>query len=193
MEDRKENSFTIGCVALLAVALFAALTFLGFVGYGLSTGNLADTAALPQNKIPQNQLSKIAQIVNLRSNENVLYFYSTTMTVSGDGNLFTNERVISYTNDSESPQVYDATYSEIEDITFTPSTSWLDDSTITITLEDGTTFDLWVSTESGRDKAFHDRLIQEWKRTRDAEHRRGAPDPDRQGQRRRGREAGVSG
>jgi len=169
MEDQKKNYFAVGCVALLAVALLAAITFLGFVGYGLSTGNLAATAALPQNKIPQNQLRKIAQIVNLRPDEKVLYFYSTTMTVSGDGNLFTNERVISYTNDSETLRVFDATYSEIEDITLASSTSWLADSTITITLEDGTMFDLWVSTESGRDKVFHARLIQEWRRTRDAD------------------------
>ncbi len=167
MAERSRNRFSIGCVTLLAFALIAMLGTVGFVWYGLGSGRLASTAALPQNKIPQNQLTEIRRIVGLRPSENVLYFYSATMTVIGDGNLFTNERIISYTSDSTSSQVTDAAYDEVEDIAITPSTSWLDDSTITITLRDGTTFDLWVSTESGRDKGFYDRLIQEWKRHRD--------------------------
>ena len=164
MEDRDKNTFSIGCLCLLALVVVAVLVTFGFLAYGLSSGRLASTAALPQNKIPKNQLSEIARIVNLRPNEKVLYFYSATMTVSGDGNLFTDGRVISYTNDEGPLQVFDADYAEIKDVTFHPSDSWLDDSTITITLLDETTFDLWVSNESGRDKTFYDRLVQEWKR-----------------------------
>lgn len=169
MVDRNRNRFKVGCITLLVFALVAVFATCGVVWYGLSSGWLASTAALPQNKIPQRQLTEIRRIVRLRPTENILYFYSTTMTVSGDGNLFTNERVISYTGDSASQQLTDATYDEIEDIAFNQSTSWLDDSTITITLQDGTTFDLWVSNDSGRDTAFFDRLIQEWKRHRDTD------------------------
>jgi len=164
MKDRNDNRFSIGCGGLLALAAIALFVILGILAYAFSSGRLASTAALPQNKIPKNQLDEITRIVNLRPTEKVLYFYSATMMVSGDGNLFTNDRVISYTNEGGSLQVFEATYEEIKDLSFSPSNSWLEDSTITITLQDETMLDLWVSTESGRDKDFYQRLMQEWKR-----------------------------
>ena len=165
MEDLNKSSFTVGCAIYLTIFSIAIFVLLGIVWYGVSSGWLTSTAAIPQNKIPKKQLREIDHIVGLGPTEIVLYFYSTTMTVSGDGNLFTNERVISYTDF----QVIDATYGEIEEITFNQSTSWLEDSTIAIFLLDGTTFSLWVSTESGRDKEFYNRLVQEWEQNRDTE------------------------
>ena len=97
----------------------------------------------------------------------MLYFYSSALfSIRGDGNLFTDQRVISYQEYDGELELNDAVYDAIASIDFEPSDSWLDDSTITITLDDGSWFVLYVSKESNGDKTFYEKLVELWKRHR---------------------------
>jgi len=108
-----------------------------------------------------------------RKGENVLFFYSASFTIRGDGNLFTDQRVISYQDADGVLDIRDATYDEIAEIDFAPAGSWMDDSTITITTQDGTWFVLYVSTWSKGDKRFYKKLVEEW-----AKHKNDDPHMD---------------
>ena len=161
MDERRLNPIVVGCLAVVGFLSVGAIVFFAAVLYGLSSGRLASTEALPKGKIPARQVQEIANLVGLRPNEQILYFYSAAMTVSGDGNLFTNERVVSYTTDYGPLEVFDADYDEIESATLTRSTTWLGDSTLDVLLKDGTTITLWVSAENDRDKDFHAKLMHQ--------------------------------
>jgi len=167
MDDRKLSPTWFGCVAVVGLISLLLIAMFAFVLYGIGSGRLASIEALPQGKIPATQLSQISQIVSLRPNERVLYFYSAAMTPSGDGNLFTNERVISYTTDYGPLEVVDADYDEIQGATLNRSDSWLDDSTLDVLLKDGTTITLWVSSEKDRDVDFHAKLVEQLERARE--------------------------
>ena len=158
----RQGCFVRGCAAIVIAVVISVVVVMCLVGYGLYSGDLASTQALPQHRLPRKQLTEIEQIISLRPNESVLYFYSDAITVSGDGNLFTNQRVISYTNDSDVLELSDATYDEISDLAYSQG-SFFDPSIITVFLKNDYAFDLWIGTDSGGDRRFYDRLIQEWK------------------------------
>ena len=161
MNERRVPAVLIGCLAIVGLFATGFMLLFGAVLYGLHSGHLASIEALPQGKILANQLAEISRIVGLQPNEQILYFYSAAVTVSGDGNLFTNQRVISYTAENGPLDVFDAEYDEIQSVVLPPSGSWLDDSIIEVVLHDGTALTLWVSAEQGRDKAFHAGLMKQ--------------------------------
>lgn len=161
--DQHRSHFS-GCLVVGALLFLSLVVGIGFVVQGIRSGRLASTEALPQNKIPASQLNEISQIIGLRPDEQILYFYSARFTSAEDGNLFTNRRVISYTDQNGTPVISEASYDQVQDIDLFPSESWLDDSVVTVTMQDGSSFGMWVSTESSGDQAFFKRLVSEWKR-----------------------------
>ncbi|QDT03328.1 hypothetical protein K227x_17100 [Rubripirellula lacrimiformis] len=164
MQNPKSSSLLIGCFAIGGLVAIVFGILFAVVLYGISSGRLASLEALPQGRIPANQLAEVSQIVSLRPNEQILYFYCAAMTVADDGNLFTNERVISYTTDDGSLSVFDAEYREIESAELRRSGTWLDESTIDVLLKDGTALMLWVSPENDGDKDFYAKLIAQLER-----------------------------
>lgn len=122
------------------------------------TGHVADTKVLPGNKLPPRVAETVAASAGLAQGERILYFYSTAMTPEGDGNLVTDQRVISYVNDGTDAW---CDWIAIEDITavhFDKSESWLDDSTIVVVSSDGTELTLYASNEGGGDVRFVDAI-----------------------------------
>ena len=124
-----------------------------------------DIVAKPVGKIPARQIRQLVQMGVVRPDEKVLFFYSSaTFSIRGDGNLFTDQRVISYQQSDGQLESYDAKYEDIASIKFEPGGSnWLD-STIVITLDDGSWFVLYVSTEANGDKLFYEKLTELWNR-----------------------------
>jgi hypothetical protein len=161
MQENRTNPLVIGCVIAFGFIVIAVALLLGIFIYGIKSGALASIEALPADKIPQRQLNDISTIISLRPNEKILYFYSSAMTVSGDGNLFTNERVVSYTVEEGQHQVFSADYGEIQSVTLHRSDSWIEDSTLEVLLNDGTTIVLWVSPENDKDVDFHAKLQEQ--------------------------------
>ena len=97
----------------------------------------------------------------LEEGEEVLYFYSQDLfDMKNDGNMLTNRKVVSYWKDDASDEFLAevARYEEIEDLDTQPSSSFGDDTVITVHRYDGSSFILVVSGEDGRDQLFVDAL-----------------------------------
>jgi hypothetical protein len=178
MDERKRTPILVVLLAGVGVLAIGVALLLGAVFYGISSGRLASIEALPQGMIPSRQLTEISKIVQLRPNEQVLYFYSAAVTVAGDGNLFTNERVVSYTTDEGPLEVFEAEYDQVESATLHRSGSWLDDSTLDVLLKDGRTITLWVSPEQGLDVDFHEKLLAQLERHREAKRAGSSPEAE---------------
>jgi hypothetical protein len=166
--DRKKKRIANGCGLAFVFLIGVAVVFLILVGAAIETGMLPDSAARPAGKIPSRQLRQLQEMGVTREGEKVLFFYSGAfLDIRGDGNLFTDQRVISYYDSGGALTIDEASYDEIAEIGLAASDSWLEDSTITIIKRDGTLFVLYVSNESHGDELFHSKLMEEWAKHKD--------------------------
>ncbi len=100
----------------------------------------------------------------LLDNEKVLSFYSSGLwSIREDGNLLTDERVVSYEVQGGEKYFAAVPYTEIADIEVTFSQSWFEDTQIVVTTNDGEDIYLIVSPEEGGDRAFVGLLRAQWK------------------------------
>ena len=144
-----------------------ALLLLMVVVIGTETGHFADPDVVPVNKIHPRQVRKLQEMGVIQGGENVQYFYSGAFfSIRGDGNLFTDQRVISYAKYDGELEISNAYYDEVESIDFFPAESWSDDSIIEVTLKDQSWFSLYVSTNEGGDVRFYERLVRMWENKR---------------------------
>ena len=158
------KKIAIGCGVTVGIVFISIIVLLMVVGYAIESGRLPDTAAIPASKLHARQINQLEQLNIIKPNEKVHYFYSAAFfSIENDGNLFTDERVISYQEFDGKLDMYEATYDEIASIDFQPSGNWMEDSTITITLKDDSWFMLYVSSESKGDISFHKKLMDIWK------------------------------
>ena len=149
------------------IVVGAALLLLIVVVIGTETGHFADTYVVSANKIHPRQVRKLQEMGVIRETEKVQYFYSSAFfSIRGDGNLFTDQRVISYTECDGALEISNAYYDEVESIDFFPAESWSDDSVIEVTLKDQSWFSLYVSTGEGGDVRFYERLVRTWENKR---------------------------
>ncbi|MGD8504669.1 MAG: hypothetical protein PVH49_13740 [Syntrophobacterales bacterium] len=156
----------------IALGAIVALVFLLIItlGAAIDYGFVADVEALPAGKIHPRYLKKLREMEVIDYDERVLYFYSGSfLSIKTDGNLFTEDRVISYKGYDDEVELYSATYDEIVAIDFEPATSWEEDSNITVKLRDGSWFTLTLTTESDGDKKFYRKLLDIWKRKQERE------------------------
>ena len=144
--------------ALIALVLIVIVSLLGFVGWGLMTGRVADTKVLPGNKLPSRISQTVSASAGLAPGERILYFYSSAMTPQGDGNLLTDRRVISYVDDGTDAWCHAIAVDDIVSVDFTKSESWLEDSTIIVMSSDGFELTLFASNEGGGDVGFVDAI-----------------------------------
>lgn len=97
------------------------------------------------------------------SNETILYFYSDAFwSIRDDGNGFTKNHVFSYWKEDGKLKVEKAHFSDIEEITVTYDDDRTSNTTITIARKDGSTFPLYISTDSSLDKVFAKELQMRW-------------------------------
>ncbi|MDM4019503.1 hypothetical protein [Roseiconus lacunae] len=144
--------------AVIALPLFAIVTLIGAVGWGLMTGRVADTKVLAGNKLQPRITQTVSASAGLAPGERILYFYSTAMTPEGDGNLLTDQRVISYVDDGTGAWCSSIAIDDIESVDFIKSDSWLEDSTIVVTSSDGSELTLYASNEGDGDAQFVDAI-----------------------------------
>ena len=151
-QSRSNIPTIIGIAVALPVA--ALMVVFGFAGWGLMTGRVADTKVLPGNKLPPRVASTVAALAGLTPGERILFFYSAAVTPEGDGNLMTDQRVISYVDDGTDAWCDSIAVDDIVSVQFVKSESWLEDSTIIVTSSDGSELTLYASSEGGGDVRF---------------------------------------
>ena len=144
--------------AVIGLALFAIVSLFGVVGWGLMTGRVADTKVLPGNKLQPRIAQTVSASAGLAPGERILYFYSAAMTPEGDGNLLTDQRVISYVDDGTDAWCSSIAVDDIVSVDFIKSDSWLEDSTIVVNSSDGSELTLYASNEGGGDARFVDAI-----------------------------------
>jgi hypothetical protein len=156
MSNAKPASFRLYPIvaALIAILLIAVVCLFGVVGWGLMTGHIADTKVLPGDKLQPRVVQSISTSAGLAPGEQIQYFYSAAMTPAGDGNLLTNQRVISYVDDGTDAWCSSIAIDDIVSVNFIKSDSWLEDSTIVVVSSDGSELTLYASNEDGGDERF---------------------------------------
>lgn len=167
------RAFLLGMLAgcglslVLAVGLVAAAAVA--VTVLMETGHVPDTAAIPGEALPAATRDLLVAEGLIEPDEQVLYFYSGGfLSLREDGNLFTDRRVISYSEDEDGDElvVEQASYPEIADVQVLYGEGFLADSEVTIVRHDGDSFWLRVCNDEGHDRRFVERLVETWERAR---------------------------
>lgn len=155
----------VGCLGCLGLPFVVAVAMVLLFGIGIEAGFLPDSRARAGSELPSSVVEELRELGIVDADEPVLFFYSGAMlSIAGDGNLFTDRRVISYQTLEGRLHVYEASWDEIEEIEFDDTDSWLEDSTITVQRKDGDWFLLIVANESRGDDAFYRELRDTWQR-----------------------------
>ncbi len=134
----------------------------------MEAGVFPDSRALPGEKIDAKVRPFLEEAGLLEPGESIIYFYSGGIfSYREDGNYFTDQRVVSYTEVAGEIYSDELTYPEITDFEVEWSESFFEDSIIDVVGSDGDSFDLWVSNEEDGDHEFHRLLKKEWLLRRD--------------------------
>lgn len=138
---------------------------------------LSSLGFFPSTQVVAGDALKASDIDYLRENEilgvdeEILYFYSAgVFSIANDGQFISNDYVTSYWVDPGDGELYMAytPYQGIRNIKVEWGRSTMEDTVVTIILDNGDTFDLWLSHEAYGDKKFIKELRRLWKERRPA-------------------------
>ena len=155
-------------LGVLAMTCFGA-TCAAVIGFGVmsETGVIPATKAQRGSELPDRDIKWLRENGVILDGEEVQWFYSAALfSISDDGNLFTENAVISYLELEDELVVYAANFAEIEDIDVAWAEHLLEDTILTISTQEGEGFELWVSSEEELDKAFYADLMDRWRAAR---------------------------
>lgn len=136
----------IAVLGMIVLAIVAAGTYIEYFG--------PPTDTMEWNSMPERSQRAVEQIVPPLAGEKYLYFYSLgVVSFEEDGNLITNQRVVSYANEDGEPWIAEARYGEITDISVNQGSNFFDDTVITVHHEDeDDDFELYFSIKRGLDR-----------------------------------------
>jgi hypothetical protein len=129
------------------------------------------TSVVDGPQVSGRQVQFLRDIGILEPDDEVLFFYSPGfISATGEGTALTERGVGAYWTDIESGErsVEFALFQEIENIDVDPSTSWIVDTYVTLTLADGTQLSFLLSAERDRDDAFVEEMERRWRGARSA-------------------------
>ncbi len=131
------------------VTLLVGLPIVGLVLVGTT---MPPTKVLSGTELPDGYRETLIELGHVRPEERILYFYSGGIfSIEEDGNLVTDQRVVSYESGDDGLWRRAASYSEISDLEVVWSDSELDDTIVYVTTVDGDTFSLFASPEEEGD------------------------------------------
>jgi hypothetical protein len=129
-----------------------AVIFSGLIVLGTVTPS---TAVLTGAELDQSDVDLLRAEGIVEQNEQIVLFYSAGfLSIREDGNILTDRRVISYEETDNRIDVYSATDAEIESISMVEKGNFLTDSLLLVTLRNGNSFYLFLSTENDGDNRF---------------------------------------
>jgi hypothetical protein len=136
---------------LFIVVLFAGLVFLGSAG--------PSTEVLSGQKVNAKDRAYLVEESIIEENEKIIWFYSAGLfSISEDGNIVTDRRVISYETYEDELLLDYAYFEDISAVEIIEQGSFFVDTTISIETTDDYTFFVIASSEGGRDKFFYDEI-----------------------------------
>ena len=111
------------------------------------------------DKLSKSDLQLLLDEGIIRPDETVLYFYSTGLTsISDDGNLLTDKRVVSYERIEGVLEVYAAKYEDVAEIIVVEEGNFIDDTIVEINTTDDDVFLLFLSPLEEGDQTFINEL-----------------------------------
>ncbi|MDA8746543.1 hypothetical protein N9N28_18120 [Rubripirellula amarantea] len=144
----------LGCGIMFGLLVVVFLGGAMWLGMMIESGNMPDTTVVAGNKLSKAARDAIDKAVTLRPDETIVYFYSMgLLSWEEDGNLITNQRVVSYSQFEGELFVDEADYEQFEEVYTSFFESWLDDSAVTIVTKQGDEFTIYLSNESDLDHA----------------------------------------
>ena len=99
----------------------------------------------------------------LSASEDVQYFFSNDFwSIRADGNGFTEHNVFSYWNENDQLSIEKASFDDIKDIVPQYGKSYSDDTIVTISRYDDSTFLLFLSGDKPKDRVFVNKMKEYW-------------------------------
>ncbi len=137
----------------LVLILFAFMS----IGFMSMVGVIPSTEVLAGDKVPKHQKEALIHEGIIDEGESVEYFYSQgLMSIMEDGNLLTDQRVISYfMNESGEMEIYELYLDEISDIQLISEGDFLSDSLYQVNgFEEDKWLQIYLSKEMDGDQDF---------------------------------------
>lgn len=146
----KRRRLGCGCLLLLVLALACA----SFLAWKVLSKTWPDSAVTVGGELPEFVPDLLLDNGILRPEEQILFLYSAAFAdYLVDGNLLTDQRVISYERVDGELRVYSANFDEVLSIDPLFSAKKLEDTRLSIETATGS-FPLLLSTEGGLDQEF---------------------------------------
>jgi type IV secretory pathway VirB9-like protein len=139
-------ALSVGIPLAVLIPIVALLVYIGLY--------TPDTKVLAWDEVVSSGRDQVLEVVHRNEGEEFKYFYSLGfLSFKEDGNLITNERVVSYWELDGQVYINESSYDEIVGFTITPAQSWIDDTIVLVNHDDPAyDFELYFSPEAGMDK-----------------------------------------
>lgn len=135
--------------------------------YGGELNLLSSSKAVGGRMLWRHDLKFMERNEMISPGERVVMFYSDAfLDIREDGNGFTDNTVFSYWNDRGFLHTRVAKLIDVQDIKHSYAESWSDNTALTIVLNDGSEFILYVSSEDRKDRLFVKLLRGRWAHAR---------------------------
>tara|TARA_R110002124_G_scaffold81314_2_gene214463 strand:+ start:5297 stop:6211 length:915 start_codon:yes stop_codon:yes gene_type:complete len=146
----------VGGIVLSLIILGVSLFGLGMLA---ESGAFVSPEVTAGDKLSKSDLQLLLDEGIIRPDETVLYFYSTGLTsISDDGNLLTDKRVVSYERIEGVLEVYAANYEDVTEIIVVEEGNFIDDTIVEINTTDDDVFLLFLSALEEGDQTFINEL-----------------------------------
>jgi hypothetical protein len=146
---------TGGCIVLFCGGGAAILMYIGSSG--------PDTKVYTSNEVPAKFMKTIEQLGLLEAGEQIRFFYSDALTDITDGFSFVSDRKVVVYNKDASTKATIVPFKKIRDASMKKGTGTLDDSTVSLTLDDDSIVSFPLSVEEDRDNMVLDAIKKSMK------------------------------
>lgn len=138
----------------------AVVLFLFTFGMLIETGVVPSYEVEDHSSMPDRQVAQLRENSILAPGETIALYYSAGVTnIMEDGNIITNQRVISYwTDENEELQVIAASFSDLSEVEVLSKGDAMNDTVLRVTQTNGDSFQLFVTVEGNGDNRFYQNI-----------------------------------
>ena len=163
--DKKRGCLFYLIIAFLVVFGLCVACFIVIAVYA------PENEAIPGKLLKKKYYDFVREKELINSDEIIEYWYCDALFNIKDGAyFFTNKKVVLYCDEWEKPALF-IPFDTITDIQIVYSSSFFDNSQITILMKDETSVNFSVSKEYGGDKKFYNKMIRVWKNNKKENYR----------------------
>jgi hypothetical protein len=149
----------------------AAMPTTAFVILLASAGGKLDLRPLDtliaSEEIPADYVTALRNDNVIRADETIDYFYSKgVVTILEDGNLFTDDRIISYAFPVEGAQVYTTPFRQVADLHLFPAQAQTEANIIQVVPDRGQVYHLFAPDDPEEADLFMSALLKRWRTVR---------------------------